>query len=86
MEEARPQGQEKQPYAIAMADDGPMVMAGLWAIWKPIGDEVQSCTILTTGTNKVMSNLHDRMPVILPITICRSGWARRRRRKKSCWQ
>jgi putative SOS response-associated peptidase YedK len=62
-----PKGKEKQPYAIAMADDGPMVMAGLWAKWKDpkSGDEIQSCTILTTSSNKVMAELHDRMPVIL---------------------
>jgi len=29
-----PKGKEKQPYAIAMADNAPMVMAGLWAKWK----------------------------------------------------
>jgi putative SOS response-associated peptidase YedK len=62
-----PKGKEKQPYAIAMADDGPMVMAGLWAKWKDpkSGDEIQSCTILTTRSNEVMAELHDRMPVIL---------------------
>ena len=39
-----PKGKEKQPYAIAMADDGQMVMAGLWAKWKDpkSGDEIQS--------------------------------------------
>jgi len=29
------------------------------------GEEVLSCTILTCGPNKVMGELHDRMPVIL---------------------
>lgn len=60
-------GKEKQPYAIGMADDTPMVMAGLWAKWKDpkSGDTVYSCTILTCGPNKVMAELHDRMPVIL---------------------
>src|SRR5580704_7823319 len=62
-----PKGKEKQPYAIAMADDGQMVMAGLWATWKDpkSGSEIQSCTILTTGANGVMGELHNRMPVIL---------------------
>jgi putative SOS response-associated peptidase YedK len=62
-----PKGKEKQPYAIAMADGGQMVMAGLWAKWKDpkSGDEIQSCTILTTCSNGVMGELHDRMPVIL---------------------
>jgi putative SOS response-associated peptidase YedK len=60
-------GKDKQPYAIAMADDGPMVMAGLWAKWKSpaSGEEIQSCTILTCGPNNAMGALHDRMPVIL---------------------
>jgi putative SOS response-associated peptidase YedK len=58
---------DKKPYAIAMADGGQMVMAGLWAKWKDIksGNEVLSCTVLTCGTNNVMAELHDRMPVIL---------------------
>ncbi len=30
-------GKEKQPYAVAMSDNGPMVMAGLWAKW--LGEE-----------------------------------------------
>ncbi len=61
-----PNGKEKQPYAIAMADDGQMVMAGLWAKWKsPGGEEIQSCTILTCGPNNAVEELHDRMPVIL---------------------
>jgi putative SOS response-associated peptidase YedK len=60
-------GKDKQPYAVAMADDAPMVMAGLWASWKDpaSGNEIQSCTILTTNSNDAMGNLHNRMPVIL---------------------
>jgi putative SOS response-associated peptidase YedK len=60
-------GRLKQPYAIAMADDAQMVMAGLWAKWKSptSGEEVLSCTILTCGPNTAMGELHDRMPVIL---------------------
>jgi putative SOS response-associated peptidase YedK len=60
-------GKLKQPYAIAMGDDDQMVMAGLWARWKSpaSGEEVLSCTILTCGPNKVIGELHNRMPVIL---------------------
>jgi putative SOS response-associated peptidase YedK len=52
---------------VAMADDGVMVMAGLWAKWKDrkSAGEVLSSTILTCGPNDVMAELHDRMPVIL---------------------
>ena len=60
-------GKNKQPYAIAMADDGQMVMAGLWAKWKDpkSGDQIQSCTILTCRPNAAIAELHNRMPVIL---------------------
>jgi putative SOS response-associated peptidase YedK len=60
-------GKEKQPYAIAIADGTNMVMAGLWASWKSptSGEEIPSCTILTCAANKTISELHDRMPVIL---------------------
>jgi putative SOS response-associated peptidase YedK len=61
-----PKGKEKQPYAIAMANNMPTVMAGLWAKWKsPEGEQVLSCTILTCRPNSAISELHDRMPVIL---------------------
>lgn len=61
-------GKEKQPYAIFMAEEGkPVVMAGLWSTWcDPFnGEEILSCTVLTCGPNKVMAEIHDRMPCIL---------------------
>jgi len=47
--------------------NGSMVMAGLWEKWKDpkSGNEVLSRTILTCRPNKVMGELHDRMPIIL---------------------
>ncbi len=57
---------EKQPYAIGMADDDLMVMAGLWDEWKsPKGEHIKSCTIITCPPNKIAGALHDRMPVVL---------------------
>ena len=46
-------GKVKQPYAIAMADNGEMVMAGLWDRWRDpkSGSEVLSCTVLTCAPN-----------------------------------
>jgi putative SOS response-associated peptidase YedK len=41
-------------------------LAGLWDDWKnPEGQIIQSCTILTTGSNSLVEDLHDRMPVIV---------------------
>jgi len=60
-------GKEKQPYHIAMASGEPMTFAGLWERWEDpeSGDEVRSCTILTTTPNDFMAEIHNRMPVIL---------------------
>lgn len=58
---------DKQPYAIAMNDDAPTVMAGLWSDWRnpANGETILSCTILTCAPNAAMGALHDRMPCIL---------------------
>lgn len=43
-----------------------MTFAGLWESWKsPEGQNVETCTILTTAANKFVAPIHDRMPVIL---------------------
>jgi len=56
----------KKPLYIRMRDGSPMMFAGLWESWKsPQKDVVESCTILTTASNKLIAPLHDRMPVIL---------------------
>jgi putative SOS response-associated peptidase YedK len=56
----------KQPYYIRLIDDQPFAFAGLWETWKsPEGDEKRTCTIVTTTPNKLMAEIHDRMPVIL---------------------
>jgi putative SOS response-associated peptidase YedK len=40
--------------------------AGLWDRWlDPNGSVLESCTILTTTPNSLLSNFHDRMPAIL---------------------
>jgi putative SOS response-associated peptidase YedK len=60
------QADGKQPFHIRLADGAPFAMAGLWEQWKtPAGAWLQTCTILTTAANELMSPLHDRMPVML---------------------
>ena len=54
------------PYYIRLRDRSPMAFAGLWDRWQPgDGEPVESCTIITTGANEIVGELHDRMPVIL---------------------
>jgi putative SOS response-associated peptidase YedK len=66
-----PDGKTKTPMYIRVIDeDGapqPFAFAGLWEIWhSPYGDEIPSCTIITTEPNEFMAQIHNRMPVILP--------------------
>ena len=50
-----------------------MAFAGLWESCEIENDLVESCTIITTTPNKLMAELHNRMPVILdPETF--NGW------------
>lgn len=59
-------GRRKVPYYILLKSEEPFAFAGLWSTWKdPEGKEVRSCTILTTGANDLVREIHDRMPVIL---------------------
>ncbi len=56
----------KQPYLIRLRDERPFAFAGLWERWHDAQDRVlETCTILTTEPNELMSQLHNRMPCIL---------------------
>jgi putative SOS response-associated peptidase YedK len=60
---------KKQPVFIRRADHEPLAFAGLWSVWRgPARDQepLRSLTIVTTTPNAAMSEIHDRMPVILP--------------------
>ena len=64
--EWKKEGKAKQPYHISLQSGKPFAFAGLWEIWKVEGQPtIESCTIITTEPNDLMTNLHDRMPVIL---------------------
>lgn len=59
-------GKVKQPVRIVLKTRGPFGFAGLWERWKPPeGEDVLSCTIVTTEANELLKAVHDRMPVIL---------------------
>jgi putative SOS response-associated peptidase YedK len=60
------EGKEKLPFCFTLADDAVFAFAGLWERWRsPLGEMVESCTILTTAPNELVQDIHDRMPVIL---------------------
>jgi putative SOS response-associated peptidase YedK len=57
----------KQPFCIRLKSKEPFGFAGLWEHWtSPDGEEVLSCTIITTEVNELLKEVHHRMPVILP--------------------
>lgn len=56
----------KVPLFIHFEGRPVFALAGLWEIWRsPEGDEIRTCTILTTEANDFMKPIHNRMPVIL---------------------
>jgi putative SOS response-associated peptidase YedK len=58
---------DKQPFAVALGNRGPMTFAGLWDHWHaPDGGTLKSFAIVTTGANELLAPLHDRMPVLIP--------------------
>ncbi len=56
----------KEPHFIHLRDEPVFAFAGLWEVWhSPEGDQMRTCTILTTEANSLVKSLHTRMPVIL---------------------
>jgi putative SOS response-associated peptidase YedK len=54
------------PYYFYSSREKPFAFAGLWEVWRsPEGEDLRSCTILTTQANGVVAPVHERMPVIL---------------------
>lgn len=63
----------KQPYYTHYANGASLAMAGLWEYWKPkedpdnlYPDGLVTATVLTTAAVGPLTQVHDRMPLILP--------------------
>lgn len=57
----------KLPHFIGIRDGSPMAFAGLWSSWRDpaTGEQVRSCTIITTAAHPSLARIHGRMPVML---------------------
>ena len=57
----------KQPFYMTTENEGAFCMAGLWESWtdKSSGEDVETCTVLTTDSSESLSTIHDRMPVVI---------------------
>jgi putative SOS response-associated peptidase YedK len=61
-----PDSKRKTPMYIQLESREPFAFAGLWEIWNSAdGSEIKSCTIITTEPNQLLTQIHNRMPVIL---------------------
>lgn len=62
----------KQAWNITQASQEFLALAGLWESWHDAEEDtiLETFTILTTAANQFMSEIHDRMPVILS----KSAW------------
>ena len=58
--------EQKQAFYFELKNKHPFAFAGLWDKWiSPQGEEINTCTILTTTANKLVQPIHHRMPLIL---------------------
>jgi len=56
----------KTPVFVHLDNQALFAFAGLWETWhSPEGDEIRTCTIITTEPNDLVKPLHSRMAVIL---------------------
>ena len=64
---SEPGAKTKTPMYFTLEDDELFTFAGLWDTWRnPEGEQIRTCTIITTNPNTLVSPVHNRMPTILP--------------------
>ena len=62
----QPGTKSKTPMYITMKNHEPFAFAGLWDSWRtPDGQQLRTCTIITTEPNQLMAAIHNRMPALL---------------------
>ncbi len=54
------------PWYIAPRAGGMLVFAGVWQVWERTERRHTTCAIVTCAANDAISQIHHRMPVILP--------------------
>lgn len=59
-------GPTKQPYFITPEDGSLLAFAGLWEVWGRGDDRLYTCTIVTAPAVGALTEIHERMPLVLP--------------------
>lgn len=67
----------KQPFFMTSSDGSSLAFAGIWSTWRDPkegedADPLVTCSVLTTDAVGQLTDIHDRMPLLLP----REQWAR----------
>jgi putative SOS response-associated peptidase YedK len=62
----REHGPGRQPYYLTPADGSVLAFAGLWEVWGTAEDRLLTCTVVTTASQGALTDVHDRMPLVLP--------------------
>ncbi len=61
-----PGTKSKTPMYITLKGHELFAFAGLWDSWRSdSGEQLRTCTIITTGPNALMASIHNRMPALL---------------------
>lgn len=64
--EWKTEGKKKIPLFFYLKSGAPFGLAGLYESWMPPDKkQINTCTIITTNANSLISPIHDRMPVIV---------------------
>ncbi|MCV7193204.1 SOS response-associated peptidase [Mycolicibacterium brumae] len=66
---------DKTPFYLYATDGKPLLMAGVWSVWHPPGENAPallSATIITTEAVGPLADIHDRMP----LSISAPDWDR----------
>ncbi|MEO6326599.1 MAG: SOS response-associated peptidase [Thermoanaerobaculia bacterium] len=61
-----PGSKRKVPIRFVLKGEDPFAFAGLWEAWRaPDGHELRTFTVITSLPNRLVAEVHDRMPAIL---------------------
>ncbi|MFE0024608.1 SOS response-associated peptidase [Amycolatopsis sp. NPDC059021] len=70
--EWRRTGKEKEPFYMTGPDAASLAFAGIWESWRPKGDDAAepliTFSIITTDATGQLTDIHHRMPLIVPKT------------------
>lgn len=61
------EGKQKTPFHVTSPESPILVLAGIWAGWGKGDERLYSFTVLTRPAEGPVAELHNRMPVVMPL-------------------